>query len=360
MTTTESPAASPTPGSVFPFFNQAMLVVGLTIVALLAITAIRMLALEVTRYQVDVYEEYTRAALQRGAYDEAIEITTGAIRSGVNRSDHHGRALLLRAIANLRMDKLDSALEDLLASGAFFQERYYYAEEQDHAELTAAGTELARAYLDAGNARAARQAFGIAAVASSRPVEYITRLRDSLGEEQRAVLWPDGKPVLTLRDAGAVPADKYVTVVESQGRQVTAMAIEASSETNSLRLELTAPQATGRSVYAVPVWMPLTQEGFTLRFVARAEGGKLPAAFVGFWFDSARESAHALGSDWGDAGDGWQACTLSSNIVEQLREQGNKRGFSIHDGIINQAGFEFSADSATKVWLDRVEIALAE
>ncbi|MFM1918786.1 MAG: hypothetical protein RLZZ303_420 [Candidatus Hydrogenedentota bacterium] len=360
MTTTEPQAASPNPGSVFPFFNQAILIVGLTIVALLAITAIRMLALEVTRYQVDVYEEYTRAALQREAYAEAIELTTGAIRSGVNRSDHHGRALLLRALAHLRMDKLDPALEDLLASGAFFQERYYFAEEQDHAELTTAGTELAQAFLDAGNARAAHQAFGIAAVASSRPVEYITRLRDSLGEQERALLWPDGKPVLTLRDAGAVASDKYVTVVESQGRQVSAMGIEGSSEINSLQLELVAPQASGRSVYAVPVWMPLTQEGFTLRFVARAEGGPLPTAFVGFWFDSARESAHALGSGWVDAGEGWQACTLSSNFIEQLREQGRNRGFSIHDGIINQAGFEFSPDSATKVWLDRVEITLAE
>ncbi len=346
---------------VFPLSNQLILAVAMAIVAMLAIATIRTMALGVTRYQVDVYEDYTRDALAANDFARAIEIATGAIRSGVNRSDHLGRAHLLRAMALQRQGKGDAALEDALISKAFFQDRYYFATDQDRAELAGVCTELAKTMLETGNIPVALQAFGMAAVTSGRPVEYLARLRDSLNEQATALLWPNGTTYLTLRDFGAVSTDTFSAVVEEQGRSVANTDIEGTTgvnKDNSLQLEVTAAVNVGRSVYSGPVWMPLASEPFSLRLVARAESGALPQAFLGFWFDSARESAHTNATEWTALEDGWQACTISSDFIAQLEAQGKNRGFAVHDGILNKVGFEFAQDSANKVWLDRMEIVL--
>lgn len=357
-------AATARPGAneaVFPLSNQAILAFAMAIVAMLAIATIRTLALSVTRYQVDVYEDYTRDALAANDYTRAIEIATGAIRSGVNRSDHLGRAHLLRAMALQRQGEGDAALEDALFSNAFFQDRYYFATDKDRAELAGVCTELAKSMLESGNIPSALEAFGMAAATSGRPVEYLSRLRDSLNEQARALLWPDGTPRLTLRNFGAVDTDAFSPVVEEQGRSVASTGIEGAmgaNQNNNLQLELTAADRAGRSVYSCPVWMPLSNELFSLRLIGRAESGAMPQAFLGFWFDSARESAHTNGAEWMALEDGWQACTLSSDFMTQLETQGKSRGFAVHDGILNKVGFEFSQDSASKVWMDRIEIVL--
>jgi len=337
--------------------NQAILVVAMAIVALLAITAIRTLALRVTQYQVSVYEDYTRDALAKGDFARAVEITTGAIKTSVNRSDHWGRAWLLRAVAELKLEQPGDALADLERSNAFFQERYYFAEDQDRGELAATATELGKRYLLEGKADEAYRALSLAATGSGQPVEYLRRLHESLNEEGRAKLWPDGTPRIILREFRGNPDAKLEEVVEQQGRKLTATSVDASQQ-ESLAGEWSPATQDGRSVYACDLWMPLTTSPFSLRIAAKSDGGPMPAAFLGCWFDSARQSAHVNEAAWTPGEDGWQTCTFPNGFLNGIKEQGKKLGFSPHDGILNRVGFELQRESAGKVWLHRVELVL--
>jgi hypothetical protein len=360
---TESPAAvQPVPEAaetpVFPVINQAILVVVLAIVALLGITAIRTLALRVTQYQVSVYEGYVRDALAKQEYDRAVEISTGALRSSVNRSDHWGRAWLLRGVAQVKLEDTAAALADLESSGVFFQERYYYAVERDRPELAAAATELARLFLAQQKGPEALRAFSVAAAGSGQAVEYLTRLHESMNEADRALLWPDGTPYIVLRGFQGNPEGKLEVVVEQQGRAPVSSGVAPDGSAASI--ELSQGTSPGRSAYACKAWMPLSDKPFALRLVARAEGGPMPEALLGFWFDSARQSAHTTDAAWVAQPDGSQACTIPNTFIAKLTEQGKAQGFSAHDGILNRAGFEFLPESASKVSLERVELLLPE
>lgn len=353
----QSNTANPAEKPMFPPINQALLVVSMAIVALLAVAGIRTLALRVTQYQVSVYEDYVRDALAKGDFTRAVEITTGAIKSSVNRSDHWGRAWLLRAVAELKLNQPEEALADLERSGAFFHERYYFAEEQDNAELAATGTELGKRFLQEGKTQEARRALSMAATGSGQPVEYLKRLNESMNEESRAKLWPEGTPSITLRSFRGNPEAKMEEVVEQQGRKLVFTGVDPAAG-ESLALEVAPATQDGRSVYACDTWMPLTESPFSLRLVARSDGGSMPGAFVGLWFDSARQSAHVNAAEWTEGTDGWLTCTLPLNFLDGVKQQGKERGFSPHDGIINRVGFEFNRDSANKVWLERVELLL--
>jgi hypothetical protein len=344
---------------VFPLWNQAVAVAVLTILALLGIMTIRTLALRVTQYQVSVYEGYVQDAMSRGAYARAVEICTGAIRASVNTQAHWGRAWQLRAEAHRQAGQLEAALADLQNSRSFFQQRYYFAEDTDRARIAATGTELARNFLERNDGAGALEAFGIAAAESGQPVDYLRRLNESLAPHAREMLWGDGKPSITLRDFSAPEGDErgLEVVVEQQGRQVMASSVDRAVKPAAALLELGPATESGRSAYAAATWMPITTGNYSIRLTARAEG-PMPQGLLSFWFESARESIHVLSSEWEEAGDGWQQCTIGSAMHERIAAGAQQRGFSPHDGILFRAGFEFSPESASKVWLAKVDLVL--
>lgn len=352
----ETPNPEETP--VFPLWNQALVAAGLTIVALLAITGIRTLALRVTQYQVSVYEDYVRDAMAKGDFARAVEICTGAIRASVNTSAHWGRAWALRAEAHRQAGELPEALADLHSSHTFFQQRYYQAKDADRAQLAGVGTEVGKALLSRNDPASALTAFSVAAAESGRPVEYLQKLQDSLSEPARTMLWPDGAVRVVLRDFTEASGDSGMTaVVEQQGRQVQASGIDSAQQPPAAVIGLSPGTKEGRSAYAAAVWMPIMEGPYAIRLVAKANG-PMPQALLNFWFDSARESASISSTEWVPQADGWQTCTIASGFQERVKAQAEQRGFAPHDGILNRAGFEFTPESANQAWLARVELVM--
>jgi hypothetical protein len=77
----------------------------------------------------------------------------------------------------------------------------------------------------------------------------LRRLHESLNEEGRAKLWPDGTPRIILREFRGNPDAKLEEVVEQQGRKLTATSVDAAQQ-DSLAGEWSPATQDGRSVYA--------------------------------------------------------------------------------------------------------------
>jgi len=357
MTESASREAIPAEASDQEFFtpiNQAILVAALAIVAMLGIFAIRGLALRVTQYEVSVFEDYAREALAEQDFDRVIEICNGAMRAGVGRSDHHGVAYLLRAQGFVGKSDRPAALADLDAAAIFSQESHYFMPKDARSEMVVAASKLAEERLSAGDAAGALRAFSAAAVGGGEPVEYLHALARNLPQASREALWGAERPWLVVRRFD-VPAGGVIEKMdEEQGRTLLAAGVDGGSG----YLELSPATGPGRSSYGDKLYLPLSEKAYALRVIARGEGGPLPEVLLAYWFETARQSAHTVDSAWRDAGDGWQACDIRRDFYRERLRHATENSYSINDGYISRVSLEFAQDSATKVWLDRVELVL--
>jgi len=357
MTDTLSDEARPVESpeqDIFTPINQAILVAALAIVAILAIFAIRGLALRVTQYDVSVFEDYAREALTDQDFDRVIEICNGAMRAGVGTSEHHGVAYLLRAQGFAGRGELPAALADLDAAAVFSQESHYFMPEDARGEMVVAASKLAEERLDAGDAAGALRAFSAAAIGGGKPVEYLHALARNLPEASREALWGKERPWLVVRRFDVAAGGVIEKMDEEQGRTLIAAGVDGGSG----YLELSPATGPGRSSYGDKLYLPLSEEDYALRVIARGEGGPLPDVLLAYWFDTARQSAHTVDTAWRDAGEGWQACDIRRDFYRERLQHATENSYSINDGYVSRISLEFAQDSATKVWLDRVELVL--
>jgi len=334
--------------------NQAILVAAMTIVALLGIFSIRMLALRVTQYHETVFEQYARQALAEQDYGRAVDVCTGALAASVNSSSHHGTVFLLRAQGHEGLGNQDAALADLDRLARFAQRAHYFMDETIRAESAIAATRMGEALLSDARVDEALRAFSAAAVGSGDPVGYLHQLSDNLPVPQYNALWGDTEPYLILRDFGGSDRDRLEMVVEDQGRNVAL----ADAAGDASRIELTAATQDGRSAYGADVFVPLENQEFALRVIARGEGGPMPEVLLAYWFDAARESASTRDGGWADAGGGWRVCEIERNFFAERQREAERNNYGIADGYVSKVAFELARDSASTLVLDRVEIYL--
>ncbi|MBI1321228.1 MAG: hypothetical protein GC168_20065 [Candidatus Hydrogenedens sp.] len=338
----------------FSWTNQAILIAALTVVSLLAIFGIRLLALRVTQYEVSVFETYARQALASKDFGRVVEICNGAMRAGVNRSDHHGLVYLLRAQGFAGEGDITKALDDYDSAALFSQESHYFMPEPARQELMAAATAAAEQRLKEGDAPGALRAFSDAAIGSGNPVDYLYTLKQHLSDEEQQSLWGEDKPWLVVRRFDNPAFGTLEPVVEEQGRSLLRSGVDQGSGF----LELSPSSAKGRSAYGDKLYLPVSEQPFSLRVVAKGEGGPMPQVLLGYWFEAARESAHTFDDTWTTGDDGWQACLISRDFYRERLQHATKNGYSMNDGVISLVALELAPDSANKLWLDRVELVL--
>lgn len=338
----------------------ALLWVVLTLALAPGIMLIRALALEVTQYQPASFESYARESLAKGDYDRVIELCTGALKTGVNRSDHWGKVYALRAQAYAGMNNLPKALSELESCAAFWTKKYYYATDEARSEIAEFGTALGRRFLDAGNVDDALRAFSAAGVGSGKPAEYLEQLTGKLSAEQKTRLWPE-TPFLMVQDFRGETAGVFEKLVEEQGRRLQSNRIDSSvSRTgkSSALLEVSESTEGGRSWYGAVAYLPVSEKPFALRVYVREQTPTESKVLLTYWFDSARKSADTVNTATETLADGWKRFDIRRDFYKEQLAEANGKGYSITDGIINNIGLSLAPGPANRFWVDRVELYL--
>jgi len=317
---------------------------------------------EVSSYHTFTFESHVRDALTHGQYDHAVRIATGALRTGLERSDHWGLAHLLRAEAHAAAERLPEALADLRAAAQCWTSEYYYPSPEQRREAEDFGTKLGIRLLESGHVDAARQAISAAGVSSGRPVEYLHEQWQSMPKEQRNGLWPDG-PFLSL---ALFEGARRVTVepwVEGCGRQLIEAGVDptASRSGGSCAVfEVGQPAQDGRSWYTLPLYIPLSAKPFGLRLAIKGRQASEVAVLVGHWFDLARKSAVTFDSESTELGDGWRLYDIRRDFHAERAAQAAQEGYDPVGGLITRIGLDIRATSANRYWIDDVEMYIPD
>ncbi|HEX73236.1 MAG TPA: hypothetical protein ENN65_07975 [Candidatus Hydrogenedentes bacterium] len=321
---------------------------------------IRLASLEVSQYQVSTFESYAREAIADGRHQRAIEFCTGALKSGINRSDHHGKVFALRAQAYAGMNRLPQALAELEAAAAFWTRRYFYATEEDREESAQFGKTLARRFLDADDAGSALRAFSAAGMISGHPVEFLYAMRETLSPADQARVWgAEGPPRIFVNDFRNPDAARLEQVVEEQGRTLVSAGqdpIERRQGAAAVMLELGAAQNEGRSWYSMDTYLPLSQKPFALRLHIKQEPPIGAAVVLGYWFESARQSATTLHQDALEEKEGWKQYIIERDFHNERLAEANEKGYSVADGFINKIGISLPPGPAMRIWVSGVEL----
>jgi hypothetical protein len=356
---TELPeAAAPAPGLKKRWV--ALLWLALTAAVIPFILFIRGAALEVSQYQVSTFEGYARKAIEERNYARALELCTGAYKSGVNRSDHWGKIYALRTQAYLGLGELDKALGELEAGAQFWTRRYYYATDPERAEAAHTGSELANKLLAADRAPEALRAFSAAGIASGRPVEFLYDLNAKLDPAQKTKLWP-AEPYLVVQRPAIGKDDLLETVIEEQGRTVKALNVDTTvtqAGVPSSSIALSESGKPGRSCYGVSAYLPLTDKPFALRVFVKEEQTADTAIMLGYWFDSARKSAATFDRASSLSPEGWKIFDIRRNFYAERLAEANEKSYLIAGGFINKIALDVPQGAANRFWVGRIELYL--
>jgi hypothetical protein len=321
---------------------------------------IRAMSLEVSQYHVSTFEAYTREALAAGNYTRALGFCSGAMRSGVYRSDHWGKVYALEAQAYAGMGQTENALAKLEDSVDFWTKRYYYATDPEREELSEFATGLGRRLLQAGDAGGAMRAFSAAGLGGLKPVEYLYALNESLSPDERALLWGEDRPRLMVNDFSHPENDVLQAHLEEQGRMVQDSRIEPAvslTGSSSAYLELSPATGQGRSWYGVDLYLPISDRPFALRAYVREEPRGDVRIQLGYWFELARKSATTTDTATHNLSDGWRRYDIERDFyTERLAESGGN--YFIDDGIINKFSLVLQPGPAQQIWVDRIELYL--
>ncbi len=323
---------------------------------------IRLASLEVSQYQVSTFEAYAREAIAAGRHQRAIEFCTGALKSGVNRSDHHGKVFALRAQAYAGMNRLPQALTELESAAAFWTRRYFYATEEDREESAQFGEALGRRFLESDDAESALRAFSAAGMISGHPVEFLHALQKTLSPAEQTRVWgTEGPPRIFVNDFRNPDAARLEQVVEEQGRTLISAGqdpIERRQGAAAVLLELGQAQGEGRSWYSMDTYLPLSQKPFALRLHVKEDPPVGVAVVLGYWFESARQSATTLNREALEEKEGWKQYVIERDFYNERLAEANEKGYSVADGFINKIGISLPPGPAVRIWVSGVELYL--
>lgn len=353
----DEPAPSPPLGTV----GLIVLAVVLTLAILPGMWFARLIAREVSQYHASTYEVYAREALAGGRAADAVKICTGALKSSLGRSDHWGTAHLLRAKAHDQLGDLPKTLEEMNAAATFWSNKYYFATEDDRAEMQAFGTEVADRLLAEGKRDEALLAYSAAGTGGGEIVPYLYDLAARLDPAQQERLWPGGRPYLIARRFGDAAFDAPIKVIDEQGRTIEAAGIdpiEVRGGLSSSLLSVGAGGAAGRSWYGIPVYIPLAERPFGVRVVARSEHDLPFGVDLGFWFETAQRSANVGETAYTTEEAGWRVYTIQRAFYQEQLDQADEGGYLVSDGIINRIILNLPPGPADRYWVNAVEVFL--
>lgn len=347
----------------FQGLRLAALFAALTLLILPGMWFARLAAREVSQYHASTYEIYAREALAGGRPQDALKYCAGALRASLARNDHWGTAHLLRARAYDALGDTPNTLAELNAATAFWTAKYYFAEEEDRAEIQSFATGLGDRLLAAGRAGEALAAYSAAGAGGGDIVAYLHELARRLDEGQRAALWPDGTPHLVARRFGHARIDESLAVADEQGRALRAGGLDptlARDGQPSLLFDLSEGTRAGRSWFGTHTHIRLSELPFGVRVATRAEDpGAEFGAVLGFWFETAQRSANvAETSRELDPGTGWTRHTIARDFHREQLARADADGYLVDDGIINRVILDIPPGSAGRFWINAVEVFL--
>ncbi len=316
----------------------------------------------VSRYHASVFEKHARAAINSGNFREALGICTGALRTGMKRSDHWGKVFLLRAKAYFGLGDYSSALSELEESAAFWSKAYYYATEKDRTEVADLGTDLGIQFLDAGKVQEALDAFSAAGLGSGKPVEYLYSLEERLDITEKAKLWPE-EPYLVVEDFESVDTNTFEQMSDTQGRVLKDNRLDSTVSllgSSSNLIEVTESKSDGRSRISLPVYIPLPERPFAFRVLVKEERPSEFKVVIGYWFELAHMSATTFDAPVETLDDNWKRFDIRRKFYEERLAYANKMGYVITGGIINKIGLDFSPGQANRYWVDEIHLYLPD
>ena len=317
---------------------------------------------EVSSYHTFTFESHVREALAQAQYDHAVRIATGALRTGLERSDHWGLAHLLRAKAHAAAGRLSDAVADLRATAQCWTSEYYYPSPEQRREAEDFGTKLGTQLLESGHVEAARQAVSAAGVSSGRPVEYLHEQWQSLAPEQSNALWPDG-PFLTLVLFEGARRVAFQPWVEERGRELVEAGVDPTGSRSGGPcgiLEVGDPTQDGRSWYALPLYIPISPKPFALRLAMKERRPSEVAVLVGHWFELARKSVVTFDTESTDLGRGWRLYDIRRDFHAERAAQAAQEDYDPVGGLITHIGFDVSEAPANRWWVDGVELYIPD
>lgn len=354
-----TPAAPPSIR--LPFLgSRQLLILGVVLTAALipAFWFIRNAAEAVSKYGAAAFEEYARAALASKDYDEAIEISTGAIRSSLSRQEHWGLAYLLMAEGHAGKADFTPAVESLEETARQWSHYYYLTKPPLRQEAQQLGKTMGDSLLEKGDSATALRAYSAAGIAGGDPVAFLKNLNAELSAELKAKLW-DGRPYLILEDFSTA-AGMPRTAAESQKSMVRSSSIQDNSITGGKMAVIeVVGDAQATCVLTVPLYVPLTDPtGFGLRAYLGSEQPVEGQCFAGLWVERAQQALLLNAAVKGDLDQHWREYQLDRAIQEEGVTRVKELGYAAPDAFISQAGMQFVPGAENKLYFDRIDLYL--
>ena len=260
------------------------------------------------------------------------------------------------------MGRFPESLTELESATVFWTAKYYYATDENRAELETTGTALGRKLLAANLPGEALRAFSAAGMGGGRPAAYLAERCADLDPASKSKLWPD-IPVLIVHDFHDSPKSGLDKVVDEQNRTVQSTGVDAAtsfrgSATGSIALG--ASTQSGKCWYGVSTRLPVTETAFALRVYVKEQAPVDSAVLLGYWFEAAKKSADSLDTVSETQADGWKCFDIRRNFYRERMDVANQQGYSIADGFVNMISISFPPGPANRFWMGRVELYFPE
>ncbi len=315
---------------------------------------------EVSQYSTLTFESSAREALAAGDAARVVRVCTGALRSGIDRTDYWGKAQLLRAQGYAAQGKTEQAIADLETCAREWARSYYVPSDADRKEIRTAGTDLGIKLLEAGNVEAARRAISAAGTGSGKPVEYLYEEAVALSETQRKALWPEG-PCIALEDFRGSRPPAFEAYLNEQGRKIADARVDPAGGMQQgpcAAFSLSEAAKDGASWFGVPVYVPIAKQPFGVRVRYKSDPAVKTGIVAGYWFNAARRSDKSVETAAKDLGNGWKVCAIERYFAAEQAAIAQKAGFDPSDGIINRVSLSPARGPAVRYWVDSVEVYL--
>jgi len=229
------------------------------------------------------------------------------------------------------------------------------ATESGRTTLKTLGTEMGCARAEAGDIAEALRAFSAAARGCGTPVEYLYELRHDIPEPIGDKLWPDG-PYVVLEDFERTEAPRFVPWVVEQGRNVIRNARDTEVSrvgSASAVIEVSAPAQDGRSWFALPAYVPLSEKPFGLRLWLKRTAAATAGVAVQCWFPHEQKATLVQETQGIDSGDGW----VRYEVYQDFLAYANKEQYDTRGSHVLRIGLMIDGPAAT-FWLNRIELFL--
>lgn len=349
----------------YPGMSRKMMAglwLGLTALLVPAMLFVAATEREVSRYSTMTFEAEARAAIESGKFGRAVRICTGAMDTGLSRSDYWGKARLLRSKAHDGAGDTAAALDDLRACARLWSVAYYNASPEDQEEVKAHGRQLGLKLLEGGDVEGARGALSAGGVGSGNPVEYLYELAATLDDGTRQRLWPEGL-CITLEDFEGEDAPVFALWAEEQGRELVSSGVgvpPGSTHGNAAAISLGQSERDGRSWFKLPIYIPLLERRFALRALVKEEAPSGVSVNLGYWYDLARTSAGTVDTAHEDVDGGWKLFDIERDFHAERMAHAKLAGFDPTGGIISGFGLSVEPGPANQYWVDEIQLYIPQ